>query len=322
MTRSETSTHVIVLAGGPDAEHEVSLMSAASIVAALETLDRFSVTSHVIPSRLDADDLRAIPGDVIFPALHGPWGEGGPLQTILDVDGRPYVGSGPAAASTAMDKLATKRLARQHNIATPECIEPRDEDAVRAFGPPAVLKPVLDGSSVDVIIARDAATLVEAYRDLASRRSGLMLERFIPGRELTVGIIGAEVRSLIEIIPAVDFYDYEAKYTRDDTRYDVSPDLPADVAAGLRRDALALFSEMGCRDLARVDFRFDDVTDPANPSWSMLEINTMPGFTSHSLVPMGEVAGGVTMEQLCERLIDLALERKEQRRLGTASSIS
>lgn len=318
MTDHARATRVLVLAGGPDAEHDVSLMSAASVAAALRQHDRFEVHEHVIASRLTAEALRALPGDVVFPALHGPWGEGGPLQVLLESDGRPYVGSGPEAAAIAMDKVASKRIAIEIGIATPEFIEAVDEDSVRAFAPPAVLKPARDGSSVDVVIARDEATLIAAWREMSARRSNLMLERFIPGRELTVGVIGGEVRSLIEICPAVEFYDYEAKYTRDDTRYEVSPNLPGGVSAGMRRDALALFEAMNCRDLARIDFRLDDISDPEQPSWSMLEINTMPGFTAHSLVPMGEVAGGVTMEQLCERLIDLALARSTHRRLGTA----
>lgn len=302
--------NVAVLAGGPDAEREVSLMSGREIAAALNATGRYAARLEVI-DRLTGSELAAIEGDVIFPALHGPWGEGGPLQRLLETDGRPFVGCGSTAAEIAMDKMRTKEISESIGVATPPaCILHTLDDAC-TVSPPLVLKPIDDGSSVDVLICRTADEVMHGRAALQPRRSRIMAERFIPGRELTVGLVGDRVGSLIEIIPSVEFYDYEAKYTRDDTRYTVSPDLPPEHAARIKDDALRLYRAIGCRDLARIDFRYDDVTDPARPAWWMLEVNTMPGFTSHSLVPMGEAAGGVPMPELCARLIEMARSRHE-----------
>ncbi|MCL4199150.1 MAG: D-alanine--D-alanine ligase [Phycisphaerales bacterium] len=301
-------TNVAVLAGGPDAEREVSLMSGREIAAAIDAAGRFAAKLHVI-DRLTADDLSAIAGDVIFPALHGPWGEGGPLQRLLEADGRPFVGCGSVAAEIAMDKMRTKEISQRIGVATPPaCVLTSIDDAC-PVEPPLVLKPIDDGSSVDVLICRSADEVRRGRTQLHPRRKRLMAEKFIPGRELTVGLVGDRVGSLIEIIPSVEFYDYEAKYTRDDTRYTVNPDLPAEHARRIKEDSLRLYRAIGCRDLARIDFRYDDATDPARPTWWMLEVNTMPGFTSHSLVPMGEAAGGAPMPLLCTRLVEMALGR-------------
>lgn len=308
MTSGGERISVAVLAGGPDAEREVSLMSGREITAALNTTGRFAARLEII-DRLTGSDLASILGEVIFPALHGPWGEGGPLQRLLELDGRPFVGSGASAAEIAMDKMATKGVSQRIGVPTPPaCILTSAADPC-PIEPPLVLKPIDDGSSVDVLICHTAAAIAAGRATLQPRRARLMAEKFIPGRELTVGIVGDRAGSLIEIITTVEFYDYEAKYTRDDTRYTCSPDLPAATITRIKDDALRLYRAIGCRDLARVDFRYDDVTDPTRPAWWMLEVNTMPGFTSHSLVPMGEAAGGVPMPELCARLVQMALSR-------------
>lgn len=301
-------THVAVLAGGPDAEREVSLMSGREIAAALNADGRFAARLEVI-DRLTSADLAAIEGEVIFPALHGPWGEGGPLQQLLETDGRPFVGCGSVAARIAMDKMLTKEVSQRIGVATPEaCVLISASDPC-TVEPPLVLKPIDDGSSVDVYICRTAHEVAGGRAKLHPRRSRFMAEAFIPGRELTVGVVGDRVGSLIEIMPTVEFYDYEAKYTRDDTRYTVNPDLPEKHATRIKDDALRLYRAIGCRDLARIDFRYDEVSDPGLARWWMLEVNTMPGFTSHSLVPMGEAAGGVPMPELCARLVEMARAR-------------
>lgn len=283
-------------------------MSGREIAAALNKDGRFSATLEVI-DRLTGSQLAAIEGNLIFPALHGPWGEGGPLQQLLETDGRPFVGSGSIAARIAMDKMLTKEVSERIGVATPAaCVLRRASDPC-TVDPPLVLKPIDDGSSVDVLICRTAEEVVSGRAKLHPRRSRIMAEAFIPGRELTVGIVGDRVGSLIEIMPTVEFYDYEAKYTRDDTRYTVNPVLPEKHATRIKDDALCLNRAIGCRDLARIDFRYDDVTDRGQARWWMLEVNTMPGFTSHSLVPMGEAAGGVPMPELCARLVEMALAR-------------
>jgi D-alanine-D-alanine ligase len=284
-------------------------MSGTEIAAALQKSGRFAVKMHTI-DRLTLDELAAIEADVFFPALHGPWGEGGPLQELLEADGRPFVGSGSVAARAAMDKVQTKEVAIAHNIATPAYSVVYDTNPTCDIAPPVVLKPIDDGSSVDVLICRTSEALETNLVKLLSTRKRLLVEKYVPGRELTVGIVHGRIGSIIEIQPTTEFYDYQAKYERDDTGYVVGPELPPGIDAQIRRDALGLFEALGCRDLARVDFRLDDVSQPGVHGLWMLEINTMPGFTTHSLVPMGEAAGGVPLDELCSALVRKALSRR------------
>ena len=298
---------ILVLMGGPDAERAVSLMSGAAVAEALMQTGRFRVIDRIIDT-VGADDLRPLMTregvDVIFPVLHGRWGEGGPLQAVLEELGVPYVGSGPRAAALAMDKLATKTMLAADHVPTPPARQLLPDDECD-LAPPLVLKPVDDGSSVDMRICRSLQEVVAARAVLHPRRGRLMAERYIADRELTVGIVCGQALPLIEIIPdkAVEFYDYQAKYERDDTRYIVDPDVPEDVGEQCRRIALLTFRRLGCRDLARVDFMLD-----AHGPW-LLEINTMPGFTSHSLVPMAARHTGLEMPELCAKLVEAAAAR-------------
>jgi D-alanine-D-alanine ligase len=294
---------VLVLMGGPDAEREVSLLSGAAVAQALRDCGRFDVIERVVDEP-SAEDLDALGGDVVFPVLHGPWGEGGPLQELLETVERPYVGSQPAAAALAMDKLATKHIVSGDGVRTP-CARRLEAGDECDLAPPLVLKPIDDGSSVDLDICRSDADVVSARSRLHPARGAVMAESYVTGREITVGIVGTQPLPLIEIIPsaAVEFYDYEAKYLRDDTRYDVDPMLPADLGEQCMNAAVAAFMGVGCRDLARVDFILSD-----DGPW-FLEINTMPGFTTHSLVPMAAATLGLDMPALCGLLVDAALDR-------------
>jgi D-alanine-D-alanine ligase len=166
-----------------------------------------------------------------------------------------------------------------------------------------VIKPVDDGSSVDLRICRNDAEVATARAALHPRRGRLMAEAYVKGRELTVGIVLDEPLPLIEIVPAVEFYDYQAKYSRDDTRYVINPPLPPGVAEQCENIAMTAYRKAGCRDVARVDIMLDDV-EP----W-FLEINTMPGFTTHSLVPMAARKRGWNMPELCSKLVHAAMSR-------------
>jgi D-alanine-D-alanine ligase len=299
---------VLVLMGGPDAERAVSLDSGACVAKALRSSRRFRVAEAVIDAP-GAEELRRLADDagarVVFPVLHGTWGEGGPLQEALEEAGLAYVGSRPRSARLAMDKLATKTTLRVDGVPTPiaRALDERDACDVE---PPLVLKPIDDGSSVDLRICRTPAEVEQARAVLHDRRGRLMAERYVAGRELTVGIVDDAALPVIEIIPAVEFYDYEAKYEREDTRYVVDPDLPAETLERCREIALLAFRRLGCRDLARVDF----IDAPGGP-W-FLELNTMPGFTTHSLLPMAARATGVEMPALCAGLARTALDRGRQ----------
>lgn len=300
--------------GGPDAEREVSLCSGREVAAALRQSGRVNVREEIIdkPTVMEMTALTT-GADVVFPVLHGHWGEGGPLQELLEQVALPYVGSRPQAAKLAMDKLITKSLLSELGVPTPPSRQLMPEDECD-LEPPLVLKPVDDGSSVDLRICRTIDEVTQARRELHPKRGRLMAERYIKGREITVGILFDQPLPLIEIVPGVEFYDYEAKYTREDTRYIIDPPLTHDVKDRCVKIATTAFQRLGCRDIARVDIMLDGESQP----W-FLEINTMPGFTTHSLVPMAARATGLEMPELCARLVERASARAERKLSGRVS---
>ncbi|MEE2973372.1 MAG: D-alanine--D-alanine ligase [Planctomycetota bacterium] len=301
---------ISVLMGGPDAEREVSLHSGDRVATALETFPDLRVERHVI-DRPDGSTLRDLldraDPDVVFPVLHGPWGEGGPLQRLLQEIGRPYVGCGPESAALAMDKIATKRRAAELGLPTPQAatIGPNEQPSLE---PPFVIKPVDEGSSVGVRVVERADQCSEILRELRARHEHLMAETWISGRELTVGIVGDRVLPIIEILPAEGFYDFEAKYRRDDTGYQLGPTLPPGLEQRLATWSRRIHDGIGARDLSRVDWLLGTAPDGTPEPW-FLEVNTLPGMTDHSLVPMGAEAIGLPMPALCRTLAESALRR-------------
>lgn len=299
---------VLVLGGGPDAEHAVSVHSSTAVARALNDSGRYTAHLHVFDT-LGAGELSVLPGAVVFPVLHGPWGEGGPLQRMLEADGRPFVGCGSVAARAAIDKLLTKQVALSLGIATGPAAVLYSLDDVPPIALPLALKPVHEGSSVGLALCHTLDQWREAAaraRDLLARgtTAAFMVEPLVKGRELTVGVVAGEALPIIEIVPKDGVYDYDAKYTRDDTRYVVDPPLPEGIAHVVQRDALRLARALGCEMLARVDFLLDEQRGPR-----LLEANTMPGFTSHSLLPMAAARVGMPMPALCAALVDDARAR-------------
>ncbi len=288
-----------VLMGGPDGERAVSIASGTAFAAALRSAG-WTVREIVIDVP-DQQGLAGLPGDVLVPVLHGPWGEGGPLQRLLEADGRPFVGAGSDAAACCMDKHALKTLASRIGIDTPPWTVLTECSRVR-IEPPLVVKPVAEGSSLGLAMCRTEAEAAVAASALIAARGAALVERRVHGRELTVGMVDGAPMPIVEIIPATPFYDYDAKYVRDDTRYVVQPeDLSPAVLGDLQDRASRLCHAAHVTALARVDFMLDD-TRP----W-MLEVNTMPGFTDHSLLPMAAKAAGWPMPRLCDRLVRAAL---------------
>jgi D-alanine-D-alanine ligase len=301
---------VVVLGGGPDHEREVSLESSAAVAQALASRPAYRVDRRII-DRLDADQLARIPGDVIVPVLHGQWGEGGPLQDLLEASGRAYVGCRPKAARLAMDKILSKIAAIKIGVPAPRAgmLHPTDPACPLDF--PCVVKPVHEGSTIGVHLVFDEAQWRAARRAALEDRAAnpgriYMVERYIAGREVTAGVLAPNtpecvILPLVEIKPSSGFYDYQAKYTRDDTVYEVAPKLPPGVEMEVRTYAQRLVVGMGIRHLCRIDFRIDPIGAP----W-VLEVNTMPGFTSHSLLPKAAAHAGIDFPSLCAKLVDLA----------------
>lgn len=298
---------VLVLGGGPDPEHAVSLQSARGVADALESTGEFRVIRRTIGA-ITQSDLAALEGDVIFPVLHGRWGEGGPLQQLLERDGRAFVGCGSRAARVAIDKVMSKTVAQSLGVRTSATAVLDAGDNVMPMDLPFVVKPIFEGSTIGLHVCRTAADWAHAREQSAASGRPCLIEPYIPGREVTVGVIAGEggvaldALPVIQIVPADGLYDYEAKYVRDDTRYIVGgAGLASRVVEDVTRWTLALGRRIGVRHLCRADFLLDD----EDRAW-FLEINTMPGFTSHSLVPMAARAAGLEMGALCARLVHAA----------------
>ena len=290
---------VAVLFGGKSAEREVSLKSGAGVLAALQ---RQGVDAHAFdPAERPLDELRAF--DRAFIMLHGRYGEDGTIQGALELMGIPYTGSGVMASAVGMDKWRTKLLWRAVGLPIPEFVmldENSDFAAVeRQLGLPLFVKPACEGSSIGVSKVRQPGELQTAWREAAKHDSLVIAEQAIFGGEYTVAILGEQVLPIIKIVPATDFYDYEAKYLRDDTQYLCPCGLPEAREMELRAQALEAFLALGCRGWGRVDFLMDD----AGRAY-LLEVNTSPGMTDHSLVPMAARVAGISYEQLVLRVLE------------------
>ncbi len=298
---------ITVLAGGPSTERAVSLESGRSVAEALRRCGHEVRLADIGPNELGALDR---PADVIFPALHGTFGEDGQVQRILEERGIPFVGSGSRASAVAMDKAATKAVAEELGVATAPS-EVWDEAALaQREGPeltlPVVIKPVDQGSSVGIEIVKSADGLRPALVAAVNGYGRALVEQFVKGVELTVGIIGKEALPLICVRPRREFYDFTAKYEDDTTEYVFDTGQPAALVAQLQADSRRIFSRLGCRHLSRIDW----IVDAAGEAW-FLEVNTLPGFTSHSLVPKAAARIGISFEALCERLVRMAIEDVE-----------
>jgi len=307
MTRRK-GLRVLVLAGGPNRERPVSLISGSQVAAALREAGHDVTLADANPGDLSAiDHFIRERGDVIFPIFHGGWGEGGGVQRELDARGARYVGCRAAAAALCMDKVRSKELAQSIGVATPafERVARGDQPTL---APPVVVKPITEGSSIHLAICKSQQELDEAWAALSPHYDAMLVERYLPGAELTVGILGtgdaARALPVIHIIPATPYYDYQAKYERDDTQYRF--DFDADISQAVQTAALKLYRAAGCRHLARVDFIVD--RDSGGASGGFIEINTLPGFTTHSLLPMAARESGLPMPKLVDALVRMAMD--------------
>jgi len=292
---------VAVLFGGTSAEREVSLNSGGRVLAALT--GRGVDAEGFDPAERPLAELKGY--DRAFVALHGRHGEDGTLQGALELMHIPYTGSGVLASALAMDKFRTKLLWQAAGLAVPECVVlTADSDFAaieRALGLPLFVKPAREGSSIGVTKVREAGQLAAAYAEAVRHDSLVIAEKGILGGEYTVGILGDQALPIIKIEPATDFYDYEAKYLRDDTKYLCPCGLSAEKEALIRQQALEAFRLIGGRGWGRVDFLMDEAGNHY-----FLEVNTAPGMTDHSLVPMAARATGVDYPDLVVKVLELA----------------
>ncbi len=302
----KSKVKVAVLAGGISSEREISIQSGQCVAKALREGGYEVVVSDISPGDLKILDDKSI--DVFFVCLHGQFGEDGQLQRILEEKRLCYTHSDSAASRLAIDKLAAKRRFACAGVGTPQAIPFTDQVSTgqiqRKFGSADkfVVKPITHGSSVGVQIITGAEAALESARKCREEFGDCMIEQFIPGREITVGILGGQALPILEIRPKVGFYDYHAKYLDDNTEYlfDTIPD--RQLIEHISQQALKCFDSLGCRHVARVDFILtDDGTAYA------LEINTIAGMTEHSCVPKAAAKVGVSMVELCGWIVGLAL---------------
>ena len=305
---------VAVLLGGKSAEREVSLKSGGMVLKALRSR---GVDAHPFdPAERSLEDLLKEKYARAFITLHGRFGEDGTVQGILEWLGIPYTGSGVLASALAMDKLRTKRLWAAEKLPTP-AYELLGEGtnfriAARKLGVPLMVKPASEGSSIGMSKVRAAGKLEEAYRLAAKYDPVVIAEEFIDGIELTGAILGEQALPLIKLETPRDFYDYEAKYVSDDTRYIMPCGLPAKKEQELQELCLAAFRSLGCSGWGRVDLMLNKRGRPY-----LLEVNTSPGMTDHSLVPMAARAVGLSYEDLCVKILEGAeLARTGGARVG------
>ena len=298
---------VAVMLGGTSAERPVSLNSGAAVLAALQ---RQGIDAHAFdPATRNLGDLIGGEFDRVFIALHGRYGEDGCMQGALELLGLPYTGSGVMASAIGMDKWRTKLLWRAAGLPTADWeILTADSDfaAVEArLGLPIFVKPAREGSSIGMSKVVEPGTLRAAYETAVEHDALVLAERFIDGGEFTAAILGDTALPLIRLAPAKDkdFYDFEAKYLRSDTQYQCPAGLLDSQEAALRQLALDAFRLIGGRGWGRIDIMLDSLGNPY-----LLEANTSPGMTDHSLVPMAARTAGLSFDALCARILEQTLE--------------
>lgn len=338
ITRGNGKIKIALLLGGTSSEREVSKASGKSIFKALKSLgydvllmdpaygenqpkDEEAYFAKEDSGELSNENyLRAVNSPMFddvklaFLALHGKFGEDGTIQALLELRGIKYTGAGILASSLGMDKAMTKVMFRHFGVSTPDwftidrnegpefIVERIDAKIANSFGYPCIIKPNDQGSTIGLTICRSAEEVIPALNLAHGLSQKAMIEQFIPGREIAVTILENKALPLLEIKPLHNHYDYECKYTQGMSEYIVPADLSEETAAELQRQGFLAFKSIGCETYARVDFRLTEENEPY-----CLEINTLPGMTSTSLVPKMARAAGISFEELLEKIIKLSL---------------
>ncbi len=305
---------VAVVMGGPSAEREVSIQSGNGVMRALAALGH-DARSLDFDSRF-VDAIRDIAPDVVFNALHGPGGEDGEIQGVLEWLGIPYTGSGIAACAVAMDKHLTKKLLAAEGLPTPAWDVFDLTGGTLPLLPgslnlPLVVKPRASGSSAGVVIVRSHEAWSKAILDAASRTPEVLAEEFVAGREFSCGVLGEEALPVVEILPSDEFYSYDAKYKPGGSRHLVPAPIDHDLTSRLQTLALSVHRLLGLRDYSRADFI---VSKEGRPT--ILEVNALPGMTPTSLLPDEALHAGISYEALVERLLQYAIARATEVSVG------
>ena len=292
-----------VLMGGFSSEREVSLNSGAAIVAALQSR---GIDAHPFdPKAQDIVQLKALGFQTAFNTLHGTYGEDGTVQGLLEALGVPYTGCGVMASAIGMDKYRTKLVWQGLGLPVPEFAVLHDNSDFAAIvlelGLPLFVKPAVEGSSVGVVKVKEAGSLKAAYQSVKHLHGEILAERFIGGGEYTCAVLNGQALPSIHIIPATEFYDYEAKYNRDDTVYQCPSDLNEADEALMRSLSVRAFAAIGGQGWGRVDFLKD-----TDGKLYLLEVNTLPGMTGHSLVPKAAAQSGLSFADLCVEILKTA----------------
>lgn len=306
-----------VLMGGQSAEREISLKTGRAICQALvrRGYKVFSIdVDALLPQQLSRKQL-----DVAFLALHGPGGEDGTVQGLLEIMGIPYTGSGVRASAIAMDKAMTKAILQVNDIPVPQGVVLQRSESSKSWPAklkfPQVVKPSTEGSTIGVSIVRKRVEFQSALRRAYRFGERVVVESYIDGREVALGVLDGEALPAVEIISPGGFYDFAAKYQKAETQYLCPAPLPRTILTQIQNLAVRAYRVIGCAGAARVDFRISRRGRPA-----ILEINTIPGMTERSLLPMAAAQAGMTYDTLVERMLGSALGRMPAKRLGRVAS--
>ncbi|WP_297455825.1 D-alanine--D-alanine ligase [Persephonella sp.] len=295
---------IALLYGGSSSEREISIKSGQAVEGALKRLSlNYKVFDPINPPEFTKSLLEYNP-DLVFNMLHGKGGEDGAIQGFLEILGFKYTGSPIKASAIAIDKNLTKEIARANGINTPDWVLIEDISQLENINLPfpLVVKPDTEGSSIGVFIVNNNQELTEAVKKALELDSKVLIEQYIKGREITIGILNGQVLEPIEIKVEEGFYDFENKYISEKTQYIISPYMKEETRKKLEEDSLKLYRLLECRGVVRIDYMLDEKETPY-----LLEINTIPGMTDHSLVPKAAAAKGIDFDNLVLEIIKGAL---------------
>lgn len=302
-----------VLMGGPSTEREISLKSGMAVYNSLKDsgLNAEAIDIETDDRKENIKLLKSRALDCVFLALHGRFGEDGQIQRILETLKIPYTGSGVLASGLAMDKIVSRRIFKRAGLYVPQDIvlnaglsQGRQEELIRSFGLPLVIKPSSHGSSIGLSIVREKKEMKKAILAAFKFDRKVIIEEYIKGRELTVGILSGRALPVIEIIPKRAFFDYTAKYQKGLTDYVVPALIPQKTAKKVRQAALMAHRLLGCFGCSRVDIILDEINRPV-----ILEVNTIPGLTDKSLLPKAAKSVGIGFSELCLKLLNSTREK-------------